>query len=538
MPWSFHKAFQKGPLRLNLSKSGLGLSLGVRGFRVGVDARGQAYLRAGHGGISYRQNLGALGRPSLAPRSAEPDGIEPDRTHMELIEDDPLAGGPSRRHEASGHNPLVADELTSAIHKAVETKPLLAWGATVCLLLGGAGILALWYAFSGKASTLGSLGGILAGLGAWGAGAACVYFAFRRDQARKLKLEFEFDNDAWIRWLAFCNSIGALARTTTKVQSPRGRFGQSKFFGGPAEAIEAHSVEIERNRPLNFVDTNIALPAIGPINGTTYQFLPDRILRISDGRMGNIAYSELNLELDETTVVESSVPRDGRLVGQTWQHTRLDGGPDRRFSYNPQLPIIGYSIVKLTAAGRMDYTFLIASESAAKQFFEELSDRARVQDVTVRRLEPTAKPADEAEEAPVEPPSNAASAEPDSGMRTPAQMVFDLVLEALCCMVYADGKATSGERDKVQALLVRLHAPWAPDEIARRMQAFRARGRTESFTQVLEETCQRLRRIEEPKQQQVLQKCLQAVAQADGVIEERERQVFRQLMRSFSEIAV
>jgi tellurite resistance protein len=324
--------------------------------------------------------------------------------------------------------------------------------------------------------------------------------------------------------------MGALARTTTKVQHVQGRFAQSSFFGGPSEAIEAHPVEIERNRPLNFVDTNIALPAIGPINGTIYQFLPDRILRISDGRMGNIAYSELNLELDETTVVESSVPRDGRLVGQTWQHTRLDGGPDRRYSYNPQLPIIGYAIVKLTAAGRMDYTLLIASESVAKQFFEELSYRARVQDVTVRRLEPTAKPA--------EPPSNAAAAEPDSGMRTPAQMVFDLVLEALCCMVYADGKATAGERDKVQALLARLHAPWAPDEIARRMQAFRARGRTESFTQVLEETCQRLRRIEEPKQQQVLQKCLQAVAQADGVIEERERQVFRQLMRSFSDIAV
>jgi hypothetical protein len=43
MAWRFRKSIKFGPLRLNLSKSGIGTSIGVRGFRVGKDAKGRSY---------------------------------------------------------------------------------------------------------------------------------------------------------------------------------------------------------------------------------------------------------------------------------------------------------------------------------------------------------------------------------------------------------------------------------------------------------------------------------------------------------------
>jgi hypothetical protein len=43
MVWRFRKSIKLGPLRLNLSKSGIGTSIGVRGFRVGKDAKGRSY---------------------------------------------------------------------------------------------------------------------------------------------------------------------------------------------------------------------------------------------------------------------------------------------------------------------------------------------------------------------------------------------------------------------------------------------------------------------------------------------------------------
>src|SRR5260370_42684749 len=39
MGWSFRRSVNFGPLRINLSKSGVGYSVGTRGFRVGQDSR-------------------------------------------------------------------------------------------------------------------------------------------------------------------------------------------------------------------------------------------------------------------------------------------------------------------------------------------------------------------------------------------------------------------------------------------------------------------------------------------------------------------
>lgn len=63
MGFSFRKSFRLGPARLNISKSGLGVSTGIKGARVGLGTRGP-YLAGGWKGIYYRKNLGATGGDS------------------------------------------------------------------------------------------------------------------------------------------------------------------------------------------------------------------------------------------------------------------------------------------------------------------------------------------------------------------------------------------------------------------------------------------------------------------------------------------
>ena len=48
------KSFRAGPIRFNLSKSGIGASVGVTGARVGLSSQGRAYVHGGRGGISVR----------------------------------------------------------------------------------------------------------------------------------------------------------------------------------------------------------------------------------------------------------------------------------------------------------------------------------------------------------------------------------------------------------------------------------------------------------------------------------------------------
>lgn len=77
MAYYLRKSFRAGPLRINLSKSGLGLSAGVKGARIGVSSRGKAYVHAGRGGLYFRKQLdGSSGRRAGRTGSAgEPSVI-------------------------------------------------------------------------------------------------------------------------------------------------------------------------------------------------------------------------------------------------------------------------------------------------------------------------------------------------------------------------------------------------------------------------------------------------------------------------------
>jgi hypothetical protein len=56
MGWYLRKSLKLGPLRFNLSKSGVGTSIGVKGLRVGTGPKG-AYLHGGRGGLYFRERL-------------------------------------------------------------------------------------------------------------------------------------------------------------------------------------------------------------------------------------------------------------------------------------------------------------------------------------------------------------------------------------------------------------------------------------------------------------------------------------------------
>jgi len=70
MGWGFRRSINLGPLRLNLSKSGVGYSVGTRGFRVGRDARGRKYraMSIPHAGI-YRRDYFPNAKTSASPPS-------------------------------------------------------------------------------------------------------------------------------------------------------------------------------------------------------------------------------------------------------------------------------------------------------------------------------------------------------------------------------------------------------------------------------------------------------------------------------------
>lgn len=57
MGFYIKKSIKCGPLRFNLSSSGIGVSTGVKGLRVGLDSKGRTYVGGGKGILRYRKQL-------------------------------------------------------------------------------------------------------------------------------------------------------------------------------------------------------------------------------------------------------------------------------------------------------------------------------------------------------------------------------------------------------------------------------------------------------------------------------------------------
>jgi hypothetical protein len=75
MGWFLRKSIRMGPVRVNLSKRGIGTSVGVKGLRVGTGPRGP-YVAGGRGGVYFRQQLGSSKKRTTSASSVQMQPVD------------------------------------------------------------------------------------------------------------------------------------------------------------------------------------------------------------------------------------------------------------------------------------------------------------------------------------------------------------------------------------------------------------------------------------------------------------------------------
>jgi len=106
-------------------------------------------------------------------------------------------------------------------------------------------------------------------------------------------------------------------------------------------------------------DLTFALPKVIACNLTppriaaglqNLYFFPDIVLVEHGHKMGAIGYSDLWMNSAITRFIEDGVvPRDASVIDHTWKHPNKNGGPDRRFANNFQIPICVYENIHFTS---------------------------------------------------------------------------------------------------------------------------------------------------------------------------------------------
>jgi hypothetical protein len=366
MPFYLRKTVSAGPFRFNLSKSGVGVSVGVKGLRIGTGPRGH-YVHAGRGGLYYRASLGgtransAPQHPSSSPRATA--YAEEGRVTMIDIQ----SGDVAAMRDAT------VTDLVDDLNKKQAQIPFSI--AAVCgpLLVVMLALLQLQLHPSGQSFwvIVGSVAFVTA-LPAWAAGEWLD--SYKRSSVLLYNLEEEASAAAYrnvterFDALAACHgkwhiaSGGAVRDLTTW-----------KRNAGAAHLVNRKAAGLEYSLP-KVLRSNVTPPAI-TLSDRVFFFLPDFVLVKSGGRFGTVGYDDLQIRAQASRFIEDGAPvADAQIVDRAWKHPNKGGGPDRRFRDNRQLPVCLYDAMHLSSSSGLNELMEFSRTGLVQLFSAALHD--------------------------------------------------------------------------------------------------------------------------------------------------------------------
>jgi hypothetical protein len=228
----FRKSFGRGPVRLNLSKSGLGVSAGVKGARLSVGPRG-TYVHMGRNGVYYRQRLDA----------PAPGGRSPARAPGALPHA-PVYNVPMEAVQTAGVDELVESssaDLLPTINTRIAKFPF-AWlvGVPTLFAAYGVGCLMEQWAMADAAGVAGFASLILGMIG--------TGLVAGRDRARRsTPLVYDFEPEEAQRFAALQATWMILARCRKIWRvTARQHHGDWKYNAGATQSVNRQEVTLSR----------------------------------------------------------------------------------------------------------------------------------------------------------------------------------------------------------------------------------------------------------------------------------------------------
>lgn len=352
MGFYLRKSVKVGPLRFNLSKSGIGVSAGIPGFRIGTGPRGN-YVHIGSGGLHYRQSLPSNSQSKPVYEQSQPT---PD-THAPLEK----IGSSCVTQMADSSSEYLLQEINQK-RKRIRLWPIVATGSGLLLVLLATASMPNWLLI---------LLGVLFAIG--------IFVAYQRDELTKsVVLFYDFDpkmQETYQFLHDWADQLVACARTWHV--GARGDVHDPKYHAGAGQVVDRKTVSIRKGHP-PFIKTNIET-IIVPVGSETLYFFPDRILVFAPNGVGAISYRDLRININQKRFIEDqTVPRDAKVVDHTWQYVNKKGGPDRRFKNNRQIPVCLYEELWFSSQSGLNELIQLSRTGIGDGFRKAVTNMATV----------------------------------------------------------------------------------------------------------------------------------------------------------------
>lgn len=304
-----------GGFRINISKSGIGYSWGVKGARITKTATGKTRqtLSIPGTGISHVSESGSTSRASGKKNSVNNPPTIDAGTSTEIV-------------NVGDFQPVEYADLLSNIKK-VRMINLISTIMICTFLLAAVPV----FIFTGIA------------------GIVLKIFVHVK---MGIPMEYEFDEESQQAYENLCSTWMSLNKNKKFWQIVSESSLNKKTSGGAGRGVKripAHAI----NKLPFYLKLNLR-PFGLKLKGKKLFFLPDKLLILSGTKVGAINYVDLNMGLGTTRFVETdSVPKDAKVVDKTWLKVNKNGTPDKRYKGNRQVPVCEYGRVVIESGNSL-----------------------------------------------------------------------------------------------------------------------------------------------------------------------------------------
>jgi DnaJ-domain-containing protein 1 len=370
MSFYIRKSVSFGPLRVNLSKSGIGLSAGVRGARISTGPRG-TYINMGRNGLYYRQRIdGSIEGHNYRNPSVRSEPPEEESSRIRTA---------SAAELTDSSNSKMLAEINASIQQTTLSTGIILAGTAI------AGLLALYgYTILPKEPPYlyfpPAPGVVVLGIAAmlWLVAFAVSWVTHKQEQlARTTTLHYKLDDSSSASYSLMQSRFEKLMQSS-RLWRVTSKYPNSdwKRNAGASDLVLRSPIRIQQQSP-PFLD--IALnPYCIALDNMQLFFMPDQVFAYQSGKYGAVGYNSLQIQASPARFIEKEgVPPDSRVLSYTWQYIRKDGGPDRRFANNRQIPVMEYGLLEFTSPSGLNLFLYISNLTAATQFAESFRAYSR-----------------------------------------------------------------------------------------------------------------------------------------------------------------
>ncbi|WP_421723909.1 DUF4236 domain-containing protein [Bauldia sp.] len=337
-------------VRLNLSKSGVSVSLGGKGVRHNIGPKGSRTTVGIPGsGVSWSHHTPYADPPVAEPGAFESEVSSPHwpREHVVL--------NPIESASAEGIAALSTSELAPILNSAGRRVPI----SPFVIVASSLAVLGLWDLQGDPSPAV-----YLAFVGlAWG------FVGFPLDHYRRsVSVSYEPSGMAAEAEAALRESFVHLQESAAAwAVDAEGYTSDWKRNAGATELASRRRTYPSMDCPSQ-IRSRASFPCLRFGKKALY-FLPDAVLFSDRWSIAAVDYRELYSSLYPVQFIQDSpVPKDATIVGTTWRFVNKDGGPDRRFNNNVQLPVCRYDELSLWADAGLRVRIQLSRANAGEAF--------------------------------------------------------------------------------------------------------------------------------------------------------------------------